>query len=86
MHSTDHHIFHYLVLLLGLLFFSVLYYFFRYNSTTSYILILSACFFYASWGILHHKYEGRFTKLIGVEYISLAIFAAVLLITATSLL
>lgn len=42
------------------------------------------CTFYALWGILHHRIEGRLNTLIALEYILISVIAFVLLLLVLS--
>lgn len=85
MHLKDNHLVHYFVLLVGFGVFLALFLLFRYDVLIRNLLIVSVCGFYSLWGIIHHKLEGRLSKLVLIEYIALSLFACVLMLTGANL-
>lgn len=65
----DKHITEYAVLLMFALVMGTMFYYFRYNHQVLVFLTVVCSFAYSLWGIIHHKLEGRLTKLIAAEYI-----------------
>ncbi len=81
----EHKVIHYLVLFVGFALFFFLFLLFRYNIYFQNIYIVSIGTFYCAWGILHHYFEDRLTKLVVLEYLSFSTFTIVLLLTVLNL-
>lgn len=41
--------------------------------------------FYLLWSVMHHYFEGRLTKAIFTEYLSISLFIFIILFTATNI-
>lgn len=81
----DHHITHYVVLFLGFALFFLLFVLFRYNVYFENIFVVSVSIFYCTWGLLHHYFENRLSRLVVLEYVSFTTFTVVLLLTVLNL-
>ena len=75
----DYHVWHYLVLVLGLVTFFSLLYIFSYSTPISLIISFFGSLFYVLWGIIHHALEKRVYKEIVLEYVLIGIFMFLLL-------
>lgn len=65
----EHHLTHYLTLILGLLATLFLFVYFKYNLTAQIIVSAVGCIYYALWGIVHHAIHNRLSAWVVVEYL-----------------
>jgi len=78
IHSTN---WHFLVLLIGLGILSILLFVFRADLFVQRMIIVLIALFYFLWGIFHHILEKDLHVKIVLEYLSIAIVGAILLLT-----
>ncbi len=78
------HILHYMVLIIALV--TTFGLMFVYKGQTNAQLYISGfgCTFYALWGILHHRIEGRLNTLIALEYVLISFIAFAMLLLVLS--
>jgi hypothetical protein len=69
-----------LVIVLSLMLLLLL--FFRYNYMGQVLVGLFTSVFYVTWGIIHRAMEGRVTRFIVAEYVSVGVFVFLMLLTA----
>lgn len=72
---------HYLVLAVFLCFSLLGFAYFGYDRGSQGIIIVLTSFFYLMWGSVHHWLKGDFHLKVFLEYLVIAIFASVLMIS-----
>ncbi len=77
IHSSNWHL---AILIVGLLLFLLAYIFVRGQLLIEQVLVLGACGYYFIWGIIHHIYSKDLHFKIVLEYLSIAILGALLLL------
>lgn len=85
MKDFEKHIMEYLGLFVGELLLMLALIYFKNNHFWQILIIFMNSAFYFIWGIMHHKLEGRLTRLIFLEYFLFACFVFLLLFTAINL-
>jgi|GEM_PF-5519763 hypothetical protein len=86
MPTNTTHLYHYLVLVLGLLACFLLFLYFGGNPTYQLASALAGCVFYSAWGIIHGLTEQRLNRHIAFEYLALALFGFAVLFVSVALL
>lgn len=79
-HGEDHHVSHYLVLLLILGLYMFFMYYFKHDSIMQIVTAGVGSIFYMLWGIFHHHVEGRLTNLVALEYILVSSFVFLMML------
>ncbi len=74
-HSVDSLV---LVCILSLGFLGIVY--FQHQVTNQIIVVLLLCLLYILWGATHHYHEGNLTGKVVLEYVLMAILAALILV------
>ncbi|MBN1162283.1 hypothetical protein JXA34_00890 [Patescibacteria group bacterium] len=85
MSEHERHKIEYIVLASIMLLFLYLFLHFRYDRSMLKLLSGFVSVVYVFWGVIHHKLEGRYTKLILLEYFMYGTFVFLLLMTALSI-
>ncbi len=77
--NIAHHIFHYIILVIILSTGISMYIYFRSYPVLQLIIGIATSLFYVLWGIVHHYVDNDLSLKIVVEYLSIAIFAIIVL-------
>lgn len=80
-YMQDHHILHYLLLLLGFSVAAFLFVLFEYDRTAQILVAGLSALYYTAWGIVHHAVEDRLNKLTVLEYVLFGSLAFLLIFT-----
>ena len=83
--SEEYHLLHYLILFLGLSVFLICFRFFVYQEDYQIVIAALGSMFYSIWGVLHHAYEGRLTKLVVLEYVLFGLLSFLILVVLITL-
>lgn len=83
--SEEYHLLHYLILFLGLAVFLICFRFFVFQKTYQIVIAALGSMFYAVWGVTHHAYENRLTKLVVLEYVLFGLLSFLILMVLITL-
>ena len=77
--DVEHHLFEYLILLVGLTTFVVLYILYNHTPLYQTYIALSGVSFYFVWGVFHHMLRNRLNIKIFMEYFLFGLLAFLIL-------
>lgn len=78
-HSVVHHTFHYIVLMMILIGGIFSFISFRNYPVLQLLIGVITCLLYFLWGVVHHFVDGNLSVKIVIEYLSVTIFAIIIL-------